>query len=469
MSFRYRALCASCVSAVLLGGCAGLVPPEQVVASAPTQWQEPLPHGGTLSDLSQWWRSQGDPVLVEFIDAAQAVSPGVAQALARVASARAAQASAGAALLPQVTAQLSSQRGQTQPGMPLATTHNAQLFSAWELDLVGANRAVNRAAAAQVAGSEAQWHEARVSVAAEVANLYHGARHCRAQLELQRQDTRSRAETARLSAISTQAGLVSPGTNALAQASAADAGARLTQQTTACALDVKALVALTGFDEATVQRRLDAAPALSSSAGPATFQVATVPAQTLAQRPDVYAAERDVAVAAAQVGAARAQRWPRLSLLGSVGVLRQRNSAQDADLNTWSFGPLALTLPVFDAGQRSANVDAAQAQYAATVSAYQSRVRHAVREVEEALLTLASVNARATDVQAAADGFAKALSATRSRHEHGLASLPELEEARRQALAAQSAQTLWLLERQRAWVGLYRALGGGFAHPLTQP
>ncbi len=464
MPFPFRALPAPvALCAVLLAGCANFIPPAHVDAPVAEQWLAPLPHGGTVQDLNHWWGAQGDPVLVEFITAAQTASPGVAQALARVYGARATQAAAGAALLPQVNLLLSSQRGQTQPGMPLATTHNAQLQSAWELDLVGANRAVDRAALAQVESTQALWHEARVSVAAEVANAYHGARHCRVQLELQRQDSHSRAETARLSALSTKAGLVAPGTNALAQAGAADAASRLTQQSALCEVDVKALVALTGLAEAAVRQRLDKAPALNAEPGVAAFAVAAVPAQTLAQRPDVYAAEREVAVAAAQVGAAKAQRLPRLSLQGSIGVLRQRNSTQDLDLNTWSFGPLALTLPVFDAGLRSANVEAAQAQYAATVSAYQARVRQAVREVEEALLALNSANARQADVQAAANGFAQALAATQTRHTQGLANLPELEESRRQSLAAQSAQALWHLERQRAWVGLYRALGGGFA------
>lgn len=446
----------------VLGGCAFLtMPPAQVESDASTQWQAPLPHAGAVGDLSQWWQSHGDPTLVALIEAAQAVSPNVAQALARIESARANQAQAGGALLPQVSAQVAAQRGVSTPGVPVATTLTGGLQAAWELDLVGANRAVNKAASAQVQGSQALWHDARVSVAAEVANVYYAQRHCQAQLELQRQDAASRAQTARLVAISAQAGFVSPGDAALAKASAADAAARSTQQATACDMNTKALVALTAWNEPVLKQKM--ALALAKPAQAAPFSIANVPAQTVAQRPDVFAAERDVAVASAQVGAAKAQRFPRLTLAGSIGALRSTSYGVETNLDTWSFGPLALTLPIFDGGQRVANVSAAQANYVQAVSVYKARVRNAVREVEEALLTLQSIGARQADVDTAAAGFAQSLQATQTRFDQGLASLVELEDARRQALATQSAQRALELERWRAWIALYRASGGGFA------
>jgi NodT family efflux transporter outer membrane factor (OMF) lipoprotein len=446
--------------AVLVSGCAIVMPAPKVDAEPAVQWQAPLPHGGAVSDLSQWWQAQGDAALVAFIEAAQQVSPGVAQALARIESARANQAQASGTLLPQVNAQVAAQRGITQPGVPLATTLTGGLQAGWELDLVGANRAVTKAAQSQVQGTQALWHDARVSVAAEVANVYYGERHCRTQLELLRKDAASRAETARLVGISAKAGFVSAGDGALALGAAADSAARVTQQATSCDMNVKALVALTGLPEPDVRKKLDAA--LAKPAQIAPFSIAAVPAQTVAQRPDVFAAERDVAVASAQVGSAKAQRYPRLTLQGSIGAMRTTSYGVETNLDTWSFGPLALTLPIFDGGQRVANVAAAQANYTQAVSAYKARVRNAVREVEEALLTLQSTSARQADVDTAVAGFNQSLQATQTRHSQGLASLMELEDARRQALSAQSAQAALDLERLRAWIALYRASGGGF-------
>ena len=443
-----------------LTGCANLMPPTQVDALVATQWQAPLPHQGTVGALTQWWQKQGDPLLVELIEAAQVVSPSVAQALSRVASAQASRTAANAALLPKLDASAAASRGVSQPDVPLATTQTINLQASWELDLVGANRAVSHAADAQLQGSQAQWHDARVSVAAEVATTYYSLSTCRQLLQVVRQDAASRHETARLSGLSAQAGFAAPSVAALARASAADGNSRVTQQAAACDLDTKALVALTGWPEPDLRQKL--ALALTHHTQAAPVLVATVPAQTLTQRPDVFAAERDVVVASAQVGSAKAQRYPRLTLNGSVGTLRSSMGDNQTRLDTWSFGPLALTVPLFDGGQRKANVVAAEANYTQAIAVYRGKVRQAVREVEEALVNLQSTDARKQDVKTATQGYAESLQATQARYGQGLASLVELEDARRTALAAQSAELSLALERNRAWVALYRALGGGF-------
>ena len=448
------------VAALLLGGCASLMPPTQVDSSVAAAWSAPLPHQGTVSQLAQWWQQQGDPLLVELITAAQAVSPSVSQSLARIEAARANQALARSALLPNISAQVGVSRGVSQPAIPVATTSQLGVQASWELDVVGANRAVSNAALANLEGSQAQWHDARVSVAAEVANLYYSLSTCNQQLALAQRDAASRAETARLTEINAKAGFLAPSLAAMARASAADGKSRATQQGAQCDIETKSLVALTAIPEPELRKKL--ASKLMDSAGAAPISVAAVPAQTISQRPDIYAAERDVVVASAQVGSAKAQRFPRLSLNGSIGSMRVSSGGVDQDVSTWSFGPLAVSLPLFDGGQRVAAVKSAEANYAATVAAYRGKVRNAVREVEEALVNLQSTEARAEDTKVSTQGYAESLAATQSRFGQGLASLVELEDARRNALASESAQLGLRLERNRAWVALYRALGGGF-------
>jgi outer membrane protein TolC len=107
-------------------------------------------------------------------------------------------------------------------------------------------------------------------------------------------------------------------------------------------------------------------------------------------------------------------------------------------------------------------VQSAYAAYQSAVVTYQGKVRQAVREVEEALLTLRSVETRQVDAEVSTQGYAEALAATQQRFDQGLASLMELEDARRSALAAESSVLALALERQQAWVALYRAVGGGF-------
>ncbi len=452
-------------TALALSACASFMPPAHVDMVVPPQWHAPLPHQGSVGSLTQWWQQQGDPLLVELIAAAQAVSPTVAQALARVEAARAQQAAAHSALLPNVGAQVGGSRGVSQPGLPVTNTQQVGLQAQWEIDLVGANRAVSRAAQAHVEGSQAQWHDARVSVAAEVANLYYSLSHCTRQLALAQRDAASRQETARLTEINARAGFLAPSLGAMARASAADGNSRVTQQGALCELDTKALVALSALSEPDLKEKL--AVALAKPAQAAPISVASVPAQTISQRPDVFAAERDVMVASAQVGAAKAQRLPRLSLAGSIAGMRLSSNGIDQNGTTWSFGPLAVSLPIFDGGQRAAAVTSSEANYQAVVIAYQGKVRQAVREVEEALVTLHSTEARTQDATVSTQGYAESLAATQSRFGQGLASLVELEDARRNALASESAQFGLSLERNRAWVALYRALGGGFEPNAT--
>jgi len=426
----------------------------------PAQWYAPLPHQGNVGSLTQWWERQGDPLLVELIAAAQAVSPSVSQALARVETARAQQAAARGALLPNLNAQVAASRGVSQPNFPVANTQQVGLQTQWEIDLVGANRAVSRAAEANVDGSQAQWHDARVSVAAEVANLYYSQSTCNQQLALAERDATSRQETARLTEINAKVGFLAPSLGAMARASAADGNSRLTQQRALCDLNTKALVALTAIAEPDLKAKLALAPVKTTQHAP--ISIASVPAQTLAQRPDVFSAERDVVVASAQVGAAKAQRLPRLSLNGSIAGTRLTTGGVDQEGTTWSFGPLAVSLPIFDGGQRAAAVTASEANYEAVVMVYRGKVRQAVREVEEALINLHSTEARTQNAITSTKGYAESLAANQSRFGQGLASLVELEDARRNALASESAQLSLALERNRAWVALYRALGGGF-------
>ncbi len=443
-----------------LGACAITPPPAQVPAAPPLAWQAPVPHQGSLDDLGRWWTQLGDPLLVELIDAAQAVSPGVAQAQSRIAQARATQVASRAALLPSVDAQASASRGFNEQLAGIATTAQAGLQASWEIDLFGANRATKTAADERLAGAQALWHEARVSVAAEVAQQTSSLRTCLAQLHVAEHDAQSRGETSRLSDLSERAGFTAPATAALARASAAEAQARASQQRMQCDVEIKTLVALTAWEEPALRARLLSTPA--SAAPQALFTIAALPAQVLAQRPDVYNAGREVAAASAEVGSAQAQRYPRLGLSGSVGAAWVRSAGVTTDLTTWTIGPLALSVPLLDGGRRSAQLDAAEARYEEAAALYRAKVRQAVSEVEQALVRLQGTAERSASAQAAAAGYRASFDATEARWRAGLASLVELEDARRTALAADNALIALQHERQAAWIALYRAAGGGW-------
>jgi outer membrane protein TolC len=209
--------------------------------------------------------------------------------------------------------------------------------------------------------------------------------------------------------------------------------------------------------------------------------VPSVPAAALAQRPDVFARARDVVAASADIGAAEADRWPRITLAGSVGAARFESGFGSFSGTTWSIGPVGVSLPVFDAGARRANVVAARARYDEATSAYAASLRNAIREVENALIALQGTADRNADAQTAAENFELSYRATEARYRSGFGTLFELEDARRSALAAQITLINLHRERVAAWIALYRALGGGWsaladaqtatspAHPAASP
>jgi outer membrane protein TolC len=227
-----------------------------------------------------------------------------------------------------------------------------------------------------------------------------------------------------------------------------------------------ALVALTGQTPGFFDTLQDSEP----PAPPDTlFSLGSLPARVLEQRPDVVQATRQLAANWAEVQQADAAGYPQLSLQGSVSALRLDARGSTQHLSTWSLGPLSLSFPITDGGRLKAERQAAQARYTEAVALHQARVRQAVREVEEALLNLASAQQRQHDARQASEGYERVLQHTQARQRAGLASLAEVEEARRSALAAQTSLSTLVLERQLAWINLYRAAGGGWDGNTAAP
>jgi outer membrane protein TolC len=121
-----------------------------------------------------------------------------------------------------------------------------------------------------------------------------------------------------------------------------------------------------------------------------------------------------------------------------------------------------LTLPIFDAGQRAAEVRLQRAKYDEALASYKAKVLRAVREVEESLVRLDSAARRDADATAALNGYQQFLVATEARVKVGAANLVELEEARRAVVAAQGAAVGVTRERLVNWIALYKAVGGGW-------
>jgi outer membrane protein, multidrug efflux system len=453
------ALLAACATSGVPQGEAALPPP-----ALPAAWQAnamPLAHGGSPTQLAAWWAQFDDPALPALINAAQAASPTLASARARIERARSTLATTGALLGPQVFVAGSASHGVSVPKAPEATSASLGLQASWELDLFGAGSAAKAAARARLQGAQAGWHDARVSLAADVATLHIAYRSCEAQLEQSRIDTASRAETSRLTGLSAERGFTAPADAALARAGASQARSQALAQQAACDTQLKTLVELTALPEPELRTLL--AQRAAKVPQPAPIAVAALPGQLLQQRPDLADAARAVVAAAADSAQADARQRPQISISGSLAAASLRSAGVSTNGSVWSVGPLSVSFPLFDGGALAANSAAAKAGYDEAVALYQAALRRAVREVEASLVALDATAQRERDAISAARDFEASLTATQARQRGGLASLLDLENARR--LAVQANSTLIELQRERAaaWVALYRALGGGWS------
>jgi len=460
---RWLALAAT-ASGLLVGGCAS-APSSQAATgrapSVPAHWSAPLPDTQRHTvDIANWWRAQSQPELADLIEAAQRVSPTVAAARSRIAQAQAAQAQARSALLPQLSAALSATSTRSPVQDPALSQVQAGLQFNWELSLATLHGADTQAAQAQRETAELQWHDARILVAAEVANLYHGLRSSQRQAELLALDAASLGGTVRYTQLAVDAGQSAPSALSAALMDAAEGRNRLQQQQAASEVQIKGLVALTGLSESELKDLLAARPNHADELQP--FAVDAIPARLLAQRPDVLAAERQVLLAQAQLLQADASRLPRLSLQGLVGPGRVWTGSSGSSGPTWTIGPLVLTLPVFDGGARVAQQSAAREAVDSALSSYCAQVRQAVREVEEALVQLRAAEHRWQNGQQAAEQAHQLEAANLRLKKAGLLSGMAFEAAQRQSRAADLTALTLDLERQRSWVTLYRAVGGGF-------
>jgi NodT family efflux transporter outer membrane factor (OMF) lipoprotein len=468
---RWRVL-AVASAASLLAACASVE--RQTVADAappPAQWYTALPHGGSVDQLTRWWEKLSDPLLVKLMMGAQKESPTLAAAASRMAQARALRVQTGSVLAPQFDVGVTTSRSVSTPGFSTQPVDTAQagVQMSWELDVFGARRADRDSAHAGLEAAIADWHDARTLVAAEAGLTYLHYRFCMAELALSEQELASREQTAKLAALSSQAGLMSASQAALVRSAWADTANRVQQERVGCEYRIKAMVVLSGIPEpelrkdiATYQEHADRLLANTSWLD-GLFNIASIPGQALVQRPDIYMAQSDVISAAYNVESSQAARWPRLSLSGFVG--RGRSEIQDkaTEMQVWTVGPLSLSIPLLDWGQRSARVDAARTRYEEATLKYRAKVRQAVREVEDALLHLRTSDERVKSGQTASEGYRKAMEAMQASHKAGLASQYELEDARRAHLVG--ARNLLASKRDRmyAWIELYRAAGGGWS------
>ena len=454
---------------LLLAGCAAVgpdyVPPKLSDAGVPGQWTSGSDMAGSdkavanTSPAFQWWAELDDPLLNQMVTEGFRTSPTLDIAVARVSQARAAYAGTRAAELPAITGDAESERSASDSSGKPSTDSWLSTNASWEIDLFGAVRRGNEGAAARAAAQQATLADVRVSLAADITDAYLSFRACQSNVALSEQDVVSREATEKLTAASVTEGFTAPYQAIRSKASVAEAKTQLASTRAYCARQENLLTRLTGIPRPELMKQLAGKPTgLDRLPVPRHFGVA-IPAQSLTQRPDIRAAERKVAAASADIGLAEADRYPRLTLNGSLGYEVEGTGGGALSFGTWSFGP-SLSLPIFDGGRRKANVDIAKARYDEALAEFKAKARNAIQEVEDALTRYAAAHERAESARVSANQYQQFFKTVEIRYREGASNLLELEDARRSMLDAQQTLLNVMQERLQAWVALNRATGG---------
>lgn len=405
-----------------------------------------------------------DPRLRRIIDLALANNRDLRLALLNVGAARAQYGAQEANRMPGFDAQALYSRERT-PGIGGQSAGSSNHYgmtvglTAFEIDLFGRAGALSDAAFARFLASEEGYRAARIAVIGAVADAYAAERLAveqRALADGTLADWRKSLELARLLRRSGQGGDIDV---VRAEAQVASAEADLRARERAAAQAGNALRLVVGAD---VPPGLP--PAMSLDQGMVrTGLPAGLPSDLLLNRPDIRQAERTLAAANADVGAARAAFFPRLSLTAAFGVASPSLTALfNGPQGAWSVAPRAA-LPVFDGGRLDADLDLAKVRRDEAVAQYEKSVQTAFREVADGLTGRATlgrqIEAQRRNVSNAVRGVALA----EARYRAGLESRLELLDAQRQAYAARQTLLDLLREEITNAVALYKALGGGLA------
>lgn len=482
-------------TAGLLGACATVKPePTQLDFELPESFANAEVGQQTLSD--QWWQSFSDAQLNQFVSTALERNPALIQAIARTRIAEAQARLNRADQLPQAGLSVGGTRQRQKmmgmPGMipgatdggadagaevaledgaenPVATdailfnNYNASLDISWELDLWGRLSALSASARANYLASNEQLRAMRQSVAAQVVQIYFEIVHARAQLELSERTVTALTEMARQINNRVDVGIASPADGMLANANLASASAGLEQRREALERSLRQLDVIMGEYPAGALQTADALPEVP--AAPA----AGVPAELLARRPDVRAAELGLLGAGYQLGAAKRSFLPSLSLSGSVGYSGyQWSDLFNSSNQIWSIAGQVLQ-PIFQGGRLIAQVDIAEGQRDEALHAYAEIALQAMAEVESALVVESLLVRREAALETAASSAENAVQISLNRYLQGIDPFLNVLESQQRALDGRSAHITAQHARLENRVALHLALGGGFENtPLSE-
>lgn len=446
------------LAALLLAGCSMIPTYERPAAPVPQAYPQAADATGARSAAETPWRDfVQDERLRELVRRALDNNRDLRVATLNIERVRAQYQIQRANQFPSIGLAASGNRQPDGTGGIQSTYSVGLALSTWEIDFFGRLGALKEAALAEYLASEQARNAAQTSLVSAVASSWLSLQTNEALLAITRQTLSTREDSLRLTKLRFDNGAASALDLRQAESLAATGRAALAQQQRARALDVNALNLLVG--EAVPAELLQVAEAETAVLADVP---AGLPSDLLTRRADIRQAEQTLIAANANIGAARAAFFPRITLTASAGTASNQLSGLFKD-GSWGFtlNPVAL-LPIFDAGRNRAGLDSAEVSRDIAVAQYERAIQTAFREVADALAgraTLADqLQAQRDQVVAEEDRFRLA----DLRYRNGVASFLDVLDAQRSLFAAQQAEAQTRLALQQNRVALYAALGGGW-------
>jgi multidrug efflux system outer membrane protein len=464
---RRSALVAIALVAALAGGCA--VGPNY---SRPEMPQPPAyrffegeAQAQSIAD-TPWWQVVKDAQLLALVREAIASNLDLRVATARVAEARAQYGIARSFLFPEVgvaggySAQQVSRLSEPPQGTAAGKTYqnwSAGFPISWEIDLFGRIRREKQAAFAAYLATEEGRRAALITLVADVASTYLFLRELDLQLEVSRRTVQTNEETVQFYEKRLRGGVSNRLEVDRAVANRARTAVVIPQLEQQIAFSENALCLLLGRPPGPIER----GGALTAENVAPEVPVG-LPASLLERRPDVLAAEQLLVAANANVGAARALFFPRISLTGLLGTISgDFGDLLNADSNVWQVSP-SLFAPIFQGGRIRRNYDAAKARFEQAAALYQKAALNSYREVANALVGVKKLGEARLELEDGVEALQNAATLSRSRYDAGLANYLEILNADQQLFDQELQLAQVRGEEMRAFVELYRALGGGW-------
>lgn len=415
---------------------------------------------------NMWWEQFRDPVMNDLIRVALDENKDIRVAAARIEEFQGRFGATRSALFPQLSGDGSAERLRSPPvtlGIPSASgldsvrnVYQIAINANWELDIWGRVRRLTEAARAQLFASEAGRRATILTLVSSVASSYINLLILDRQLEIALATTASRAETVKVFELRYEGGIISQLELAQMQSQFETAAAAIPPLEASIGQQENAISVLLGRNPGPIRR----GRALAQLQLPSV--AAGLPAELLGRRPDISEAEQNIVAANAQIGAARALYFPKISLTGMLGVAStQLSNMFIGPAHLAAFGVLT-SVPIFTAGGIAGQVKQAEARREQALFNYQRVILIALREVEDALVALQKAREQLNAVNRRVAASRTYLEMAQMRYEEGYISFIEVLDAQRTLFEAETTQAEVQGRVFNSLVNLYKALGGGW-------